>query len=170
MSIGGKIDAIAAELASEKGLKQAAEYVRGSAIREYLDAHSVTGNLERNIYTDVYKDDEGVMVGEVYTNVPYAVYVELGTGPRGMQYHAGISPNVSPNYRTTPWYIHESQISAATAERYGWKAIHTKNGIFYQCYGAAAHPFLYPALKNHTEEVADIIRRSIQESMERYGK
>ena len=56
--------------------------------------------------------------------------MELGTGPKGAQEHSGISPNVTPSYVNSPWWIHESQIDIDLAEKYNWFSIDTKDGKF----------------------------------------
>lgn len=110
------------------------------------------GELRQSIRT-VVESHEGNVRGVVYTNKKYAPYVELGTGPAGEADHAGISPEVSPVYTQSPWWIHESQIDQATAERYRCFFIDTPQGRFYQTSGQAAQPFMYPALKNNEERV-----------------
>lgn len=111
------------------------------------------GELRGSISTSVKKQSESV-IGTIYTNKKYAPYVEFGTGPKGEKNHSGISPSVTPSYVQSPWWIHESQVDAATAEMYHWFYIDTEDGRFYQITGQAAQPFLYPALKNNEERVA----------------
>lgn len=93
--------------------------------------------------------------------------MEFGTGPRGREDHAGISPNVSPSYTQKPWWIHESQIDARTAEKYGWFHIDTPEGRFYQCSGQAAQPFMYPALKNNEQKIIREVERYAKEAIGR---
>lgn len=110
------------------------------------------GELRQSIKTAVEKQEEGV-IGAIYTNKAYAAYVEFGTGKKGEENHAGISPMVTPAYTQSPWWIHESQVDAAAAEAYHWFYIDTPDGRFYQSTGQAAQPFMYPALKNNEERV-----------------
>lgn len=123
------------------------------------------GELRQSIRTRIEQQDEKV-IGTVYTNVKYAPYVEFGTGPKGEKNHEGISPLVTPVYLQSPWWIHESQIDAETAEEYHWFYIDTKKGRFYQCSGQAAQPFLYPALKNNedrvTRNISNYVAREIR--------
>ena len=111
-----------------------------------------TGELRQSIRALVETSGDTV-TGSVYTNKKYAPYVEFGTGPKGQEDHAGISPAVTPAYTQAPWWIHESQIDAEAAERYHWFYIDTAEGRFYQCSGQPASPFMYPALKNNEERV-----------------
>lgn len=123
------------------------------------------GELRQSIRTSVEKRDETV-VGTVYTNKAYAAYVEFGTGKKGEENHAGISPLVTPAYTQSPWWIHESQVDAAVAETYHWFYIDTPEGRFYQSNGQAAQPFMYPALKNNeeraTRNISNYLAREIK--------
>lgn len=110
------------------------------------------GELRQSIRTLVEVSEEKVM-GSVFTNKSYAPYVEFGTGPEGEKSHTGISPAVTPAYAQSPWWIHESQVDVAVAERYHWFYLDTPDGRFYRCSGQAAQPFMYPALKDNEERV-----------------
>lgn len=120
------------------------------------------GELRNSIKTKV-ETEEGKITGIVYTNKAYAPYVEFGTGPVGQANHAGISPEVTPAYSQGPWWIHESQIDTADAERYHFFKIETPDGVFYQTHGQPAQPFLYPALKANEEN----IQRGFNEDLRR---
>lgn len=152
-----QLNTIAHNLASTKALKEAGEYVRSAAV---LLAPAESGHLRQNIYLQIDEDREG-QTAEIYTNVSYARYVELGTGPKGAANHAGISPEVDPVYTTKPWYIHKSQVDARLAEKYGWPM----RGDFYICSGSKAHPFMYPALKDNRQTVLNILRDGYAEAI-----
>lgn len=124
------------------------------------------GELRNSIFTMTEIESGGmVAVGTCYTNKKYASYVEFGTGPKGQENHNGISPNVAWAYSQSPWWIHESQIDKATAEKYHWFSIDTPEGTFYQCTGQAAQPYMYPALKNNEEKVVQIIWDDIRRQL-----
>ena len=127
------------------------------------------GELRQSIKTSVELREDKVM-GNVYTNKKHAPYVELGTGPVGEANHAGISPEVSPSYAQSPWWIHESQIDKEAAERYHWFSIETPEGRFYQSSGQAAQPFMYPALKNNedraTRNISNYLAREIRKAVQ----
>lgn len=114
------------------------------------------GELRNSIQTKVTAISDGY-IGSCYTNKLHAPYVEMGTGPRGAADHEGISPDVIPAYTQEPWWIHESQIDRADAERYGWFYIDTPDGRFYKIEGQPAHPFMYPALKNNESKAQKVI-------------
>ncbi|MDO4647429.1 MAG: HK97 gp10 family phage protein [Eubacteriales bacterium] len=127
------------------------------------------GELRDSIRTEVKRSGE-TATGICYTNKAYAAYVEFGTGPKGQEKHAGISPNVSQAYSLSPWWIHESQINEGTAERLGWFYIDTEEGRFYRCSGQAAQPYMYPALHNNQEKVKQKIQESIRKQIARNSK
>jgi len=114
------------------------------------------GELRDSIYATV-EADPNMVRGSCYTNKRHGPYVELGTGPKGQADHDGISPAANPVYTQSPWWIHESQIDKATAEKYRMFSIETKDGIFYRSSGQAAQPFMYPALKGNEDEVIKMI-------------
>lgn len=116
-----------------------------------------TGELRQSIYADVSRE-HGKVTGTCWTNKDYAIYVEYGTGPKGAADHRGISPDASPAYTLSPWWIHESQVDRRVAERCHWFYIDTPNGRFYQCTGQAAQPFMYPAYADNK----DIILKEIK--------
>lgn len=124
-----------------------------------------TGELRQSIKTLTETLDDRI-IGTIYTNKKYAPYVEFGTGPKGEADHAGISPEVTPVYSQSPWWIHESQVDQAAAEIYHWFSIDTKEGRFYQVTGQPAQPFMYPALKDNedrvTRNIANYLAREIR--------
>lgn len=120
------------------------------------------GPLRESITTEIKTDGE-VIKGICWPQEKeYALYVEFGTGPKGQADHEGISPDVAVAYTQSPWWIHESQIDKATAEKYHFFAIETKDGTFYQCAGQAAQPFMYPALKDNEDEIVSIVARAVR--------
>lgn len=137
-----------------KGISNATKMVQANA---KMLASTETGNLKNRIFAKTEKIGTGAR-GVVYTNEEYGPYVELGTGPKGAQEHSGISPNVTPSYVNSPWWIHESQIDIDLAEKYNWFSIDTKDGKFYQCTGQPAQPFLYPAFANNKEKIEHLIK------------
>lgn len=150
----GKLAERAANEAMERAVGASVKMVQGEAKLLCPVDH---GELRQSIKIRVEVEEDRT-VGIVYTNEPYAQYVEFGTGPKGEADHAGISPEVTPAYSQSPWWIHESQIDAETAEKYHWFYTDTPDGRFYQCSGQAAQPFMYPALKNNEDRAVRNIR------------
>lgn len=156
-------------LGDPNNIADAGNFVRGAAILLAPVAPS-GGQLRGSIQMKTYKEDANTYVAEVFTNTQYAHYVELGTGPKGAADHAGISPEVSPSYTPSPWWIHESQLDVGVAEIYHWHYIDTPDGRFYICYGQAAQPFMYPALKDNEQTVLDILKDGYKEAIRRAAK
>ena len=157
----GSLEA-AAEHGVKKAIGQGTKIAQAGAV---LMCPVGDGKLRQSIKTRVTVEDDRV-IGTVYTNKKYAAYVELGTGPRGEADHAGISPEITPAYSQSPWWIHESQVDAKTAEKYHWFYIDTEKGRFYQCSGQPAQPFLYPGLKDNEEiicrKINDVLATEIR--------
>ena len=111
------------------------------------------GELRTSIKTRAKMEGDKA-VGEVYTNLKYAPYVEFGTCPKGQASHSGISPEVSVAYRSSPWYVHEDQIKVGPYH-------FAKRGEFYKMYGQPAQPYLYPALKDNHDRVSRNISKYV---------
>lgn len=127
------------------------------------------GILRNSIKTRV-KQQSGKLSGEVYTKEEHATYVEFGTGIKGHDNHSGISPEVSPSYRNTPWLIPESELSTQAIEKYKFPKVHSRYGIFFLSHGQAAQPFLYPALKNNEQKVKRNMQKYISRKLKELGK
>ena len=160
MKLETYLDKVVAQVDNPKYLKEAGAYVQGAA---KMLAPADSGILRNSIMLDVSPTEQG-MEAMVYTNLQYAPYVEFGTGPRGAADHQGISPEVSVAYTMEPWWIHESQIDPAVAERYHWFYIDTEEGRFYKCEGQPAQPYMYPALHDNIQTVLKILSNGIKEA------
>lgn len=157
-----QLDRITDAIQGPGNLKGAAEIVRGAASE---NAPTGFGELKGSIRTELYDTEDGEHVAEVYTKKPYGPYVELGTGPKGMADHNGISPEVNPSYTPKAWWIHESQIDPKVAAKYHFHHIDTKDGRFYLSYGQAAQPFLYPALKDNKDAVLKTLKEGYKKAI-----
>ncbi len=100
-----------------------------------------TGHLRNNIHTNVKYEDKQI-VGTVGTNLNYAIYVELGTGPVGARSPKMLPPNITPKYKTQGWYYK------------------SKDGVRYTK-GQVAKPFLYPAFKINEIKAKEYIKKGI---------
>lgn len=142
----------------KKGVENATKKVQGDA----KDLAPVNyGQLRNGIVTDV-KEEGGEVIGEVSATAEHSAYVEFGTGPVGRDSPKDLPPGIEPQYREGMWWIHESQIDPAIAERYHFIKIETKDGVFYGTYGQAAQPFLYPAMKQNEEYIKESIAASVR--------
>lgn len=162
-AICNQLQQLSIEAGRGEWVRDATEYVHAAAID---GAPHNSGYLRSNIFYDVEQGEDETVTGLVYTNVEYANYVELGTGPRGAAEHSGISPEAHPAYTMSPWWIHESQLDIGVAEMYHWPFIDTKEGRFYKCSGQPAQPFLYPALKDNVDTVVKIANEGLEKVME----
>ncbi|MEG3309275.1 HK97 gp10 family phage protein [Streptococcus suis] len=121
-----------------------------------LRAPANNGDLRAGIKVRMSKS--GNPRAKVVSTSDHGGFVEFGTGPKGAANHAGISPNVSVSYRSTPWYVHESQIDVGP---YRFQ----KLGEFYKMFGQVAQPYLYPALKDNEERVTKNINRFVKRKL-----
>ena len=152
-----QLDRIVEKAGKAEYVREAGDFVRGAAV---MNAPGNTGYLRQNIFHD-FEEGHFTATSEVFTNVSYAPYVELGTGPKGVADHEGISPEITPAYTMEPWWIHESDVDPWIAEQYHWPSIDTPEGKFYKCDGQPARPFMYPALKDNREKVIRIMKNGM---------
>lgn len=145
-----KLDQLS-DLDLRKAVEQATYLVKTAAEG---NVHIDTGELRQSIYTEV-EDNGDTATGVCWTDKAYAPYLEFGTGPKGQENHAGTSPEITPAYTRSPWWIHESQVDKRVAEKYHWFYIDTPDGRFYQCTGQPAYPFMYPALKDNQDQILE---------------
>lgn len=130
----------------EQVLGKAAETIRRGCV---LECPVNDGELRnKGIKTRVEGDK-----GYVYTTLPYAQYVEFGTGRKGAADHAGISPYVHPSYTMEPWWIPEDKLSESAIKHYHWVVIEVDGKRYYRSDGQPAQPFMYQGAKK-TEKKA----------------
>lgn len=130
----------------EQVLGKATETIRGGCV---LECPVNDGELRnKGIKTRVEGDK-----GYVYTTLPYAQYVEFGTGRKGAADHAGISPYVQPSYTMEPWWIPEDKLSESAIKHYHWVVIEVDGKRYYRSDGQPAQPFMYQGAKK-TEKKA----------------
>lgn len=130
----------------EQVLGKAAETIRSGCV---LECPVNDGDLRnKDIKTRVEGDK-----GYVYTTLPYAQYVEFGTGRKGAADHAGISPYAHPSYTMEPWWIPEDKLSESAIKHYHWVVIEVNGKRYYRSDGQAAQPFMYQGAKK-TEKKA----------------
>lgn len=130
----------------EQVLGKAAETIRSGCV---LECPVNDGELRnKGIKTRVEGDK-----GYVYATLPYAQYVEFGTGRKGAADHAGISPYVHPSYTMEPWWIPEDKLSESAIKHYHWVVIEVDGKRYYRSDGQPAQPFMYQGAKK-TEKKA----------------
>ena len=147
-----------------QAMKNETNRVRNAAVRLCPTNH---GELKGSIVWKVEQSD-GMIIGTVYTNKKYAMYVEFGTGPKGQDKHNGISPLVNPTYSQEGWWFPGDNIPPADADRYHWPSMSTKEGkTLYYTQGQAAQPFMYPALKTNENIVVMNLKAALRAGIER---
>lgn len=164
-SLMKKLDRIAdPKGATKRGMDLAVKKVQGDA----KDLAPVDqGQLRNSIYTKV-EEKGNEIIGTIGTNLKQGVFVEFGTGPKGMAAPKDLPPEIASQlqYRNDMWWIHESQIDPRVAEKYHFIKFETDEGVFYGTYGQEPQPFMYPALKQNQEIIkkylADEIRLDIK--------
>lgn len=155
------LDKSTREKAVPIGLARSAKLIQGYAKKM---APANNGELRQKILTHTYKRG-GKHTAEVYAAVRYAVFVEFGTGPEGQANHSGTNPNISVNYRSTPWWIHESDISKQVVEKYHFpKSISVNGEAFYWTDGQKAQPFMYQSGEKARPKAHAIFMKTIREA------
>ena len=137
-SLKAKLTNIAEAKAVEEAVNQATLLVHAQA-KELapVDTGALAGSIRPSV-----KRSGNEIVGKVFTNLSYAVYVEMGTGSKGSGTYD--NPNVTPMYRDTPW-------------------VYTPDGgeTFYRTEGQVAQPYMYPALKMNEKRIKAMIQEAI---------
>lgn len=148
----------------KRGMDLAVKKVQGDA----KDLAPVDqGQLRNSIHIKV-EEKGSEIIGTISTNQKQGVFVEFGTGPKGMAAPKDLPPEIASqlHYRNDMWWIHESQIDPRVAEKYHFIRFETDEGVFYGTYGQEPQPFMYPALKQNQEVIkkylADEIRLDIK--------
>lgn len=133
---------INSQAALEKGLRQAGKKIQGDA---KLLADVDTGQLRNSITEGITSEGEDI-IEDIGTNLEYAAYFELGTGPVGEASSKMLPEGVNPKYRSDGW-------------------VYSDGERFYYTEGQPAKPFLYPAFKQNQNNVTDIIARALQKEL-----
>lgn len=156
---------VAAEAQNPRGIQEAGQFILSAAKLKCSGFRLTSGELRTSLGMAMQNDRDGCFA-HVGTNKEYAPYVEFGTGPKGAANHRGISPDVSPVYRLTPWWIHESMVDPEVPQVYGWFYIDTDQGRFYRVSGQPAHPFLYPAFADNEKTIKDLVAGGFEKAVE----
>lgn len=156
---------VAAEAQNPQGIRDAGNFILSAAKLKCSGFRLTSGELRTSLGMVVQNDKDGVFA-HIGTNKEYAPYVEFGTGPTGAARHNGISPDVDPVYRLTPWWIHESMVDPEVPLVYNWSYRDTDQGRFYHVSGQPAHPYLYPAFADNEKTIKDIIAGGFEKAVE----
>lgn len=113
-----------------------------------LNVKSSTGALRESITHEVNVGEKQI-TGIVGTNVSYAPYVELGTGPVGEASKPEVATKLGIAYRSTPWVYFSEEMQQ-----------------FFTTKGQAGMPYLYPALVNNKAEIKKLVALAVQKAIE----
>lgn len=127
--------------AARKGLQAGLQDIRGEA---QMLCPVDTGELSNSIKTRT-RIEGGTLIGETYTANDHAIFVEMGTGPKGEANHAGVDPEMAAKVTYSPK---------------GW-TYKAKDGSFRHTRGMPARPYLYPAFVAQSENVKRKIARAV---------
>lgn len=146
----------------KKPMEKSVEMVEAAA---KANAPVHLGSLRSRIAGTVHAESKQQAIGEVTADAPYAAYVEFGTGPKGAADHAGVAPDIPISYRSNPWFIPEDELPPDARKDYHWRKFKAEDGkVFYICYGQAAQPFMYPAIKDNEDDIKAVFREEIEKS------
>lgn len=125
--------------ALERGVTKALDDVREDA---KMNVHVDSGDLRDSIKVSVKREADEVR-GKCAATAEYAVYEEMGTGPKGNASDNGKAP-VGATYHTGTYY--------------------RKDGTVVHSEGQPAHPYMYPAFNKDKiiKTVADEVKGGVE--------
>lgn len=105
----------------------------------------ISPEVANNITTSLTIEGEKIE-GQVISQKEYGIFIEMGTGPRGEENHAGVSPEVlaGTTYRSDGWTYYDENLSE-----------------FVRTQGMPARPHMYPAYT----ETRDDVKREVEEGI-----
>lgn len=120
------------------------EIMRNTAVRRLTDLEAVdTGTLRNSVMTTdaeyVERVDEGTVSMGISTTVPYAMFIEYGTGPLG-----------------DPEVPHTPKMSWVYPSDKGFKTAHSQ----------PARPFMRPALYDNRKAFVEVLKTAVKEVFE----
>lgn len=116
-----------------------------------LNVKTSTGVLRESINHELEVNDDKV-VGVIGTNVKYAPYVELGTGPVGQANQPDIAAKLNIKYRDSQWVYFSEEMQQ-----------------FFTTKGQAGQPYLYPALTQNKQQIKEVIALAVKKAIEKMG-
>lgn len=151
--------------ASVQAMFEATETVRSAAENNApVGAYTGSGELKGSIHADVEMED-GKVVGHVWSDKEQAFYTEFGTGPKGEASPKDLPEGIVPVYTQEPWFIPADLLAPGVAEAYHLRKITIDGVDFYLCYGQAAQPWLYPAVKDNKDKIPELLAKYLEEGL-----
>ena len=155
-----KLDNVSGELvmsASRKGLQKTMTRMRDDARKT---CQKDTFELQNSIHYTTKRIASHVR-GELVASSEHAIFVEMGTGPKG---EAGVgSAKVSPKIRQNVTYSSEGWVypTGETNDKGKPRFVYTE--------GMPPRPYLYPAYKAHERQVHKDVRAEIYKAIREEG-
>lgn len=140
-------------------IQQAAELRLSSSVKYS------SGELLGSLKNEVVVNAQGKIVGRVWSDKEHAIYRELGTGPVGEASQKDLPEGVVPVYSQKPWFIPVQKVDIDLEAVYGIPRITIQGKDFYITKGQPARPFLYPSLKELTEQAPEIYKKHVQKKL-----
>ena len=138
--------------ALKKGVSTAAEQTQKLAVQF---AH---GSAKDGIQIRVIDMGTFEVKAEIYTDFPFAAFLEYGTGIHMEDNPLGHIPG-SAGERGEPWFVHEDM---ADLSRYHFPVLDTPAGRFYLIRGTHAHPYMRPAAFQGRDESVKAVAEAIR--------
>lgn len=124
-----------------------------------------SGELLGSLKNEVVVNAQGKIVGRVWSDKEHAIYRELGTGPVGEASSKDLPEGVTPVYSQTAWFIPATEVDVDLEAVYGIPRVAIQGKDFYITKGQPARPFLYPSLKELTEQAPEIYKKHVQQKL-----
>lgn len=143
--------------ASKQGMMRALTRMRDDA---RMNCPEDTGELRSKIDCTTKRIANHVR-GELVSSAEHAVFVEMGTGPKG---EAGVgAAQVSPQIRKNVTYSNSGWVfpTGKTNERGKPEFAYTE--------GMPPRPYLYPAYKRHEKKIISDVRAEIAKAIKKEG-
>ena len=133
-----------ADMDLNKSMTDAVKLVHGNAKSlAPVNKRGGGGTLAESIHMDVDKKADQI-IGRVYTNLEYAMYVEFGTGVKGNGTYPYDIEGVNLTYKDSGWCYWDEKEE---------KWIYTT--------GQVAQPYMYPALKNNEKAIKKLFNTGV---------
>ena len=126
-----------------------------------------TGELLGSVKNETVVDQNGNIVGRVWSDKEQALYREFGTGKNGEESKKDLPPGIQPVYTQTPWFIPADKVDIDLEAVYGIPKITIQGVDFYRTNGQPARPWLYPAVKEGEKNAPEFFKRRVQEELKR---
>jgi len=124
-----------------------------------------SGELLGSLKNEVVVNAQGKIIGRVWSDNQKSVFRELGTGPVGESSQKDLPEGVTPVYSQTAWFIPATEVDIDLEAVYGIPRVSIQGKDFYITKGQPARPFLYPSLKELTEQAPEIYKKHVQKKL-----